>query len=366
MPTVPRSVREQASRALKLHKRTPVFGVGGSAVAERLSTEDAVEFETVGRMRRFFTVNEKQYADALQLQHGAHNSPLMRSWALHGGDAGKVWAEAAYQSGVKAGEVDEDQWVALLRMEPAQLYERLNFGAWKWEYGMTPKSAARFVEEYTRAHRTDFRYDRAFGDGGESVKTALIRRIEGDNPFKTLARAVTHPTLVESAGRDLREHRASLGHTTLNWPEFVTYFVLAVEESQTACALTGEGEFPWRGRAVKPVLEYLDPVASYVTFFHPQGACYHKDAPQGLLSGIDRLMWQTHEGTLTDAAFVRETLRTARVWTARHQHARGLGHTLLEAWARREWDWFLEALPLDSPLRTPLEVFVAEERRNAP
>lgn len=360
MPTVPRSVREQAHRALKLHRRTPVNGVGGASVAERLVDDTSVEFDIVQRMRRFFTVNAKQYTDSLQLQHGQHNSPLMRSWGLHGGDAGKTWAEAAYQSGRKAGEIEEDQWVMLLRLEPERLYERLNFGAWKWEYGMSAKQAARFVEEYQRTHRTDFRYDRAFGDGGESVKNALIRRIEGDNPFKTLARAVTHSSLVECARTDLVEHRESLGHTSLNWPEFITYFMLAVHEAQTMRALVEGAAFPWRGRTLRPVLEYLDPVASYVTFFHPEGACYHRDAPQGLLTGIDRLMWQAHGGKLTDESFARETLHTARSWTARHHHARGLGHTLLEAWASREWDWFTEALPLDSPLRSPFSVFVAK------
>ena len=362
MPTVPRAVREQALRALKIHRRTPVHGVGGVSVAEQLAAETRVDFEAVRRMRRFFVVNERDYRDSLQLQHTPQGSALMRSWGLHGGDAGKVWAEASYKAGLKTGEVEEDQWVTLLKLEPITLYERLGFGAWKWEYGMSAQQAARFVEEYQRTHRTDFRYDRAFGDGGESVKNALLRRIEGDNPFKTLARAVTHRHLVESAGKDLVEHRESLGHTTLNWPEFVTYFVLAVHEAETIQKLADSHPFPWRGRDVQPVMEYVDPVASYVTFFHPKGSCYYKDAPQGLLAGIDRLMVQANGGTLTDERFVRETLHKARTWTAKHHHARGLGHTLLEAWAKKEWDWFLEALPLDSPLRTPFAKFVAGGR----
>jgi len=360
MPTVPRAVREQAQRALKLHRRTPVNGVGGASVAERLVNDTSVEFDTVQRMRRFFTVNERTYADSLQLRHGAHNSPLMRSWGLHGGDAGKTWAEAAYQSGRKAGEVDEDPWVTLLRLEPERLYERLNFGAWKWEYGMSAMKAARFVEEYTRTHRIDFRFDRAFGDGGASVKTALIRRVEGDNPFKTLARAVTHPRLVECARTDLVEHRESLGYTSLNWPEFIAYFVVGAHDSKVGSQLSESSSYPWRGRDVCSVMEYIDPVASYVTFFHPKGSCYHKDAPQGLLSGIDQLMWQVREGELVNEVLARETLHAARSWTAGHHHARGLGHTLLEAWERREWDWFREALPLDSPMRAPFMAFVSK------
>lgn len=360
MPTVPRAVREQAKRALVLHQRTPVNGVGGVAIAERLA-EGEVEFETVRSMRRFFTVNEKERADSLQLQHTAQNSPLVRSWSLHGGDAGKTWAEATYAVGLSSGEVEEDQWVTLLRLEPDRLYERLNFGAWKWEYGMDARQAARFVEEYTRTHRTDFRYDRAFGANGESVKSALIRRVEGDNPFKMLARAVTHAHLVECARMDLVEHRRSLGHPTLNWPEFIAYFVIAAHDSKVGSHLTDESApFPWRGRDVRSIMEYIDPVASYVTFFHPKGACYHKDHPQGLLSGIDQLMWQAGEGELVSEVVARETLHAARGWTARHHHARGLGHTLLEAWRRREWDWFTEALPLDSPMRAPFVAFVAK------
>jgi hypothetical protein len=311
-------------------------------------------------MRRFFTVNGRERADSLQLQHTAQNSPLVRSWSMHGGDAGKTWAESTYAKGVAEGEADEDQWVTLLRTEPDQLYERLNFGAWKWEYGMDARQAARFVEEYTRTHRTDFRYDRAFGESGEAVKTALIRRIEGDNPFKTLARAVTHKHLVASARMDLVEHRRSLGHPTLNWPEFIAYFVIGAHDSKVGSQLSESSSFPWRGRHPRSVMEYIDPVASYVTFFHPDGACYHKDAPQGVLSGIDHLMWQVSEGELTNEVQARELLHAARGWTAHHNHARGLGHTLLEAWARREWDWFVEALPLDSSMRAPFMAFVAK------
>lgn len=338
-----------------------MFGVGGTTVAERLTAEPSVDFDTVRKMRRFFTVNERDYRDSLQLQHTQQGSPLMRSWGLHGGDAGKVWSEAAYKSGIQGGEVEEDQWVSLLRLEPNLLYERLGFGAWRWEYGMSAPQAARFVEEYQRTHRTDFRFDRAFGDNGESVKNALLRRIEGDNPFKSLARAVTHHHLQEHAGKDLVEHRESLGHPTLNWPEFVTYFVLAVHEAKTIKDLASAYVFPWRGRTPQPVMEYLDPVASFVTFFHPEGSCYHKDAPQGLLAGMDRLMVQANAGTLVDECFTRQILHEARAWTAQHCHARGLGHTLLAAWEGKEWDWFLEALPLDSPLRTPFVSFVLED-----
>ena len=362
MPTVPKAVREQAQRALKIHKRTPVYGVGGVTVAEQLVAETQVDFETVRRMRRFFTVNEKGYRDSLQLQHTPQGSPLMRSWGLHGGDAGKTWAEASYASGRKLGEVEEDQWVTLLRLEPHTLYERLGFGAWKWEYGMSAKQAARFVEEYQRTHRLDFRFDRAFGDGGESVKNAMMRRIEGDNPFKSLARAVTQRHLQEAAHRDLVEHRESIGHPTLNWPEFVTYFVLAVHESAWIRDFGRQQTFPWRGRDLQPIMEYEDPVASFVTFFHPKGSCYHKNAPQGLLSSIDKLMREAAQGKLTDENYTRQVLHEARSWTAQHKHARGLGHTLLAAWERKEWDWFLEALPLDSPLRTPFTNFVTEDK----
>lgn len=362
MPTVPKAVREQATRALKIHKRTPAFGVGGTTVAEHLSAETSVSFDTVRRMRRFFTVNERDYKDSLQRQHTQQGSPLVRSWGLHGGDAGKVWSEAAYKSGLKGGEVEEDQWVSLLRLEPDTLYERLGFGAWRWEYGMNAPQAARFVEEYQRTHRTDFRFDRAFGDNGESVKNALLRRVEGDNPFKSLARAVTHRSLQEHAGKDLVEHRESIGHPTLNWPEFITYFVLAANESKKTRELTPSRLFPWRGRPLQPIMEYLDPVASFVNFFHPEGPCYHKDAPQGLLAGLDRLMVEANAGTLEDEDFARQILHEAREWTAQHRHARGLGHTLLAAWERKEWDWFMEALPLDSPLRTPFVSFFVEDK----
>jgi hypothetical protein len=353
---VPKAIREQAHRALAAHKQRPIRDVGGVSVAEKLIAGD-VDLETVARMRRFFEVNGSTFDDSRYLQHTEANSPLVRSWMLHGGTAARTWAESAFAQAVAEGRVEADQWIELLRTSPDNIYEKLNFGAWKWEYGMDAGQAARFVAEYTKAHRVDFRFDRAFGESADAVKRALIRRVEGENPFKLLARAVGVPHLQEAARLDLLEHRGSLGHPSPNWPEFIAFFALSTHDSQAAKQIVEGTTYPWRGREPQPVMRYVEPVADYVTFFHPRGACYERNAPPGLLSKVDRLIWEAFEDEIVSENTARNTLHDARRWLAKHGHAQGVAHTLLEAWHRREWSWFLDALPLDSPVRPRFAAF---------
>jgi len=353
--TVPRAVQESARKALDLHKTRPLTGVGGIVVAEAL-VEGPVPIETVQKMRRFFTLHARAFTESEQLQHTVTDYPLMRSWALHGGTSGKVWSEGVY----KHEDVEEDGWVTLLRATPDELYERMSFGAWQWEYGMSLQQAARFVEEYQRANGIDFLFDRAFGESGESVRNALLRRIEGDNPFKQLARTMLRDQYRDASKLDLSEHKKSIGHVALGWPEFIGYFVLAAHAPELAEEVVPSAhDYPWRGKELRPLLEYPETISAYVTFFHPKGALYEREAPQRLFADMDRLLWNALEGELTEA-FARETLFSARRWTAGNHRARGLGHTLLEAWARREWDLFLEAIPLDAAVRPRFETFAGK------
>lgn len=356
---VPRAVREQAESGLKLHKRSPIQGCGGVRVAEMLASGEATP-DTIRRMRRFFTVNERENATFGQLQHSAHDNALMRSWAMHGGQSGKRWAEGVYRAQLQEGG-EEDQWVMLLRTGPTAIYGKLNFGAWMWEYGMDVRQAARFVEEYTRTHGCDFRYDKAFGESADTVKRALIRRVEGANPFKQLAAQVTRPEYQASARLDLQECRESLGHKALfNWPNFIGLTILAAHDTAASSEILEGSAYPWRGRDTRSVMEYLEPLGDYVSFFHPKGSCYLGDAPNGLNGRMDQLMWQIHEGEVASEVFARDVLYEARRWTARKKAVRGLGHTLLEAWTRRDWDVILEALPLDSPVRALFEDFAGK------
>ena len=357
---VPRSVQEQADNGLSLNRKRPIRGVGGMGVAKALTNDEATD-DTIRRMRRFLTVNERDYVSATQLMHSLNDSPLLRSWTLHGGQAGKTWAEGVYKAQLQEGG-EEDPWVMLLRTSPTAIYEKLNFGAWTWEYGMDVRQAARFVEEYTRTHGTDFRYDRAFGSSGETVKRALVRRVEGEtNPFKQLSRALMRDAYRKPAQLDLQECRSSVGHRALfNWPNFIGLTILAAHDSQATTEVLEGSQYPWRGRDVQSVMEYLEPLGDFVTFFHPQGACYLGDAPNGLNGRMDQLMWQIHEGEVTSEMSARDVLFEARRWTARKKAVRGLGHTLLEAWARRDWNMILEAMPLDSPVRAPFEEFAGK------
>lgn len=356
---IPRAVRSQADAGLTLHKRNPIQGVGGVSVAKALADEEASP-DVIRRMRRFFTVNSRAFESETQLMHSASDSALMRSWQLHGGEAGKVWAEAVYKAQLET-DGEEDSWVSLLRTSPNAIYDRLNFGAWTWEYGMDARQAARFVEEYTRTHQTDFRFDRAFGDSSETVKLALIRRVEGVNPFKQLAAQMSQPVYQEAARLDLQECKESLGRPALfNWPNFIGLTIIATHAEDVRQGLLEDAAYPWRGRDVRPIMEYLDPVGDFVLFFHPKGGCYLGDAPNGLNGRMDQLMWQIYEGEVTSESFAQGVLLEARCWTASKRAVRGLGHTLIEAWTRRDWDVILDAIPLDSPVRTAFKDFVGK------
>jgi len=328
-------------------------------VANALTTEDTT-LDTVRRMRRFFTISSRAFESETQLMHTSADSALMRSWQLHGGNAGKVWAEAVYKAQLSEGGA-EDPWVELLRTPPTAIYDKLNFGAWTWEYGMDVRQAARFVEEYTRTHQTDFRFDRAFGESSESVKRALVRRVEGVNPFKQLAAQMYKQGYAHVTRLDLEECKQSIGQSArFNWPNFIALTVLATHTTSAAQGLLEGMAYPWRGRSVRPVMEYLEPLGDFVVFFHPKGACYLGDAPNGLNGRMDQLMWKIREGAVTDEREARAILEDARRWTASKKSVRGLGHTLLEAWARRDWGVILDALPLDSPVRTAFVDFAAE------
>lgn len=361
---VPAAVRSVAVEALRLHRESPLEGVGGVAIAETLTSGPALTVEHIARMRRFFTVNERHYITEMSLSHRPLTSPLMRSWGLHGGQAGKTWADAAYTEACKSGFVEEDQWVRLLRAKPAEVYEALSMGAWRWEYGMDPARAARFMEEYHRSTGVNLDIAKAFGRDRNAVSEAMIRRAQNDNPFKIVARNLLRAEYRKVAEQDMREMRKSLGRPSLNWPGLIGVAVLSSREpGLVRPIIEGHAEPPGLGRSPKQLMAYSEPMSACVAYFHPRGPRFAGNMPPGLLAEAHSLTGAIHRGDRLDEVEARTTLRKARTWTGENGLAWNVGHVLLEAWAREDWPVFLEAIPLDSPVRTPFERFAGVRSR---
>lgn len=349
---VPQAIQKTAREARAAHLRTPLpEEVSGVVVSEAL-VSGRIDDATLKRMRRFFTVQRRHFESVTQLQHTFDNSPLLRSWALHGGEAGRVWCERVSAD----GHAPADPYVALLEASPEEVYARLSLGAWRWEYDMSPAQAARFIEEYHRATGTNLDLDKAFGGGRDAVAKAMMRRAMNESPFKQLARALMRDEYRKAAQLDLRQLRESIGRPALNWPEFISFVVLGVRAPE-ALDEVFNAPVPLLAAVPASVFQYSAPLASYVTYFHPRGALFEAASTSpGTSVRMAKLMSDMCAGRAHEAT-AQQTLREARVETARGRLAAGLGHVLLEAWERSDWPVFLDALPLDSPVRGPFVAF---------
>jgi len=352
---VPQAVQKVAREARVAHQRSSTIPeeVSGVAVAEALGT-GRVDAAVVKRMRRFFAVQGRHFANARQLQHTFGNSALVRAWQLHGGQAGRAWSERI------AEDLDEeDPYVELLRAPVEEVYARLSLGAWRWEYGMDAPQAARFVEEYHRATGTNLDLDKAFGSGRNAVAKAMMRRAMNESPFKQLAAAIMRDEYRKAASLDLRALRESVGQPALNWSEFVGFVVLGAHARETLDEmLEGRPPVPLFGRDPFPIFEYSSPVASYVTYFHPQGTLFERASVSSPVQmRMARLMHAIEAGELRNTHEARQTLREAALQLGRNHLAGGVAHVLLEAWVREDWSLFDAAIPLDSPVRAPFERF---------
>ena len=181
---VPKNVRTAAVNALRAHEKRPagLEGVSGVSLATALK-EGPVGLDLVASLHRFFTVSERLYREEIRSLRSEAHAAAVLSWQLHGGAGGKAWARRVFTQAVKDGLVEADQYGALFRREPEQIYDLFAADAWRWEYGLDPRSAARFVEEY--AHQTGnlLEINRAFGDGAKAVGNAVYRRYHTPNPF---------------------------------------------------------------------------------------------------------------------------------------------------------------------------------------
>lgn len=382
---VPRAVQRAAEAALELHRDHALPAeqeVTGVAVAERLAS-GFVTAEDVGALARFFGVNERHYGVALQAFKSARSDGLCRSWALRGGEHGRVWAQRQHAALVREGILPEDPYSALLRAEPDEVYARFAVGAFRWEYGLdTPAKAARFYEDYHRSTGRVLDLHAAFGPSGESVATAVRRRVYGENPFDAAKRALQFEDAEYrlAATVDLQEMRASgldenikpflltgpgdpLKSTIkLVWPVFVAYAILACERPELLIDLNGESKKPpTLNQEPTSLLHYNDATRIYLAFFHPSGA-YWKDVKgtdfEDLPARIEDLMIRAHVGRKLIPAQVQKILGAARRWTAENKLAGSLFHVYNADWKKGNWQNILDDLPIDVDVRGPFQKFV--------
>ena len=71
----------------------------------------------------------------------------------------------------------------LLHAAPTEVYAAFALDAWRYQYDLDPRKAARFAEEYTNRTGKQLDLVQAFGLGAEAVANALYRRYHLPSPF---------------------------------------------------------------------------------------------------------------------------------------------------------------------------------------
>jgi hypothetical protein len=387
---VPASVREAAQRGLQIHRKAPLPDpVYGVSIGEALASGN-VTLDTMSRVYRFFQINSKPYLDELQAMRTETESDLMQSWLLHGAEAGKAWAEAEYARSVKEGLVPEEPLTSLFDMTPDEVYDRFSLSAWRFEYGLDPRKAARFTEEYTRATGLPLELTKAFGDSAPAVNNALLRRLHGVNPFHAAFKALTVEDIEYrlAARLDLVELQQQITpgalsealekpvFTTMNaktaakmvWPSFVAYAILSVEAPDLiqqylkADAGIPSMKPPKVTEKPKNYMQYNDTFNIAITYFHPEGARYVDPSGDKKFDGIDveviDFLHRTYWKKPVQTNKVRHMLGRARRWTAQNKLAGSLFHIYNADWMKGNWQHILDAIPLDADIRPYFEKFV--------
>lgn len=307
--TVPRNVRTTAENALRAHKMRPagLEAVSGIAIATALK-EGTVGLDLVASLHRFFVTSEKLYQEEVRNLRTEADSAAILSWELHGGSGGKVWARRVFRQAVDEGLLEEDQYAALFRREPEQIYDLFAADAWRWEYGLDPRSAARFVEEY--AHQTGnlLEINRAFGDGAKAVGNAVYRRYHTPNPFEEVFKAMVMEDVDYKLAAELDLHdmcrsaniplseslfpqialKSDAIVAKTIWGQFVAYFILAVEKPELLEPVHKGSKIPPKLiQMPKKHFAYPDPINTYIRYFHPKGPKYVNPNEDKKFTGLD-------------------------------------------------------------------------------
>lgn len=380
----PKSVKLTAAGALALHRQAPLDGTYGIGIAEALSA-GSVDLAVVSRMHRAFVSNAKLVERETSCnQRTEADCADVRSWALMGGEAGASWAETVFSDAVSEGLAVEDPVLELMALMPEDVYGRFAFGAWRFEYGFTPSSAALFVEHYTRVTGNLLELPAAFAEASQAVGNALYRRTAGPDPFLLAKKLIAEgaPELRHAAFRDLEEMRSCVPSLTeaqewlkikalplmaaakIVWAPFVAYLVLAVEKSEVLVGINGGSLKPPTVNAEKVAsyTQYNDAINLYLLYFHPLGKRYNDPSADpkfaGLSEDVFALLNKAYYGHPITPIQARKVLGAARRWTAQHKQAGSLFHVFNAAWAKADWQTILDSVPPNADVYAVFKEFV--------
>lgn len=389
---VPVAAQRIAGQALAVHRAAPDLDeVTGVTIAERL-VGGTVDADTIGKMHRFFRRSARLYTDETQRFRSEQDSGLVRSWLLHGAEAGQVFAQGLYRGLLADGAIPEDPLDALFAAAPEQVYARFQAGAWRWEYDLTPSSAARFVQHYTEATGQQLELPKAFGDAAVAVGNHIWRRYHGPTPFEQARRAlkIDDESLRLAAQADLAAFRdfplglvESLNWKTLqtaparkaaadSWPTWLAYLILAVEAPALLKDLNIESvRPPDLDEKPKPFLQYHDALNVWIMYFHPEGRRYHNPDTEetakkfhGLTATLHDFMVRAWRGKKIQPALAKKTARVARDWVHLNKPQgltfAGTFNILIDYWKKGAWQELLAALPEDADVRPAFQTFVQQ------
>lgn len=388
---VPTSVQKSARMGLQAHSErnsasVPLRGVIGINVAEALASGH-IPLDLVAKVRRFFVIHEAPYLSEVQSLRTEADSAIVRSWMLHGAEAGQRWAERTHRKAMKEGLLPEDPLTDLFKLRPEEIYPRFALGAWRFEYDLTPDKAARFVEEYTLATGLMIDLPQAFGEASPAVGNAIYRRYHTPNPFKEAYKAllIRDANYKLAANNDLAEMidsvmdtmpldesifpKVSTGSAAAIakkvWAPFIAYFILASEKPELIAELNDASDNPpLPNKKPKTYQSYHDTINTVIMYFHPGGTLWSKDE-DGKYAGLNSEMMD-----VTRRAYYRKTLQPknvqnvlvrARRWLAQKKQAGNLFHIFIADWRKGNWKHILDNIPVASDVRPAFQQFVNEK-----
>jgi len=357
--------------------------VSGLTAARALLTGTA-NAALVARLHRFFIAQGEAYRDELRNLQTAADSPLVCSWLLYGGVAGQKWAAAEFKRLVKEGVLEDDPLLPLFKLPAADVAAHFSAGAWRYEYGLTPRSAARFVEEYTRATGNLLDIPHVFGKAARAVGNALYRRLHAPDPFRAVYRAlqskdVGYQTAATIDLEDLRTAGAAvyeviakpqlaqkkLGSSKaaqqIMWASFIPYIILAVEQPGATKDINKDSKQPPRETDKLLAFQaYSDPINVSNAYFHPKGSRYVDPAGtkwDGLVVSMLDLVRGAWRGKKISKANAVKILTRAKQWLGKNKLGGSLFHLLIVAWKKGDWKAVAEQIPLGSDVYAPFQAF---------
>jgi 8-oxo-dGTP pyrophosphatase MutT (NUDIX family) len=377
----PKAAKTLAAEALALHRESPLDGTYGIGVAEALI--GAVSLDVVEKVYRFLTTNNTAMVRESMFQKTEKDSAAIRSWALHGGEAARLWSEKIHADAVDKKLVEEDPQTELFKLTTEELYDRFALEAWRYEYGFTPESVAKFIESYTTITGNLVDLPSAFGVAAPAVGNAIYRRYHAPDPFKLAMKLLSEgaPELRVAALMDVRDMQGGTLSESLEWVKlksaspqaaakqvwapFVAYFVLAAEAPDTLLVVNEPSLKPPALDADKlPASPHFnDAINTALMYFHPLGARYVNPTGtkfDGITEEVFGLLTKAYFGHTVNSTLARKMLGKARRWTAENKLAGSLFHVFNAAWAKGDWQTILDSIPTGSDVHEPFSKFAAK------